>query len=283
MIEDEIVSRIEAAAARLDLAATRAQRDMMDRIEALIRGMAYNADGTFAQTAENQKKLTTLYNELRKVFTRGPYADAVAAYVSELGDIADLWDDYFAELIGSAFNPDRKLFERIWAEAAEITRESLTGQAIQQEIGRGAQAVLRGNILGRASAREAEAALKLFIEGSTDRDGKLLGRIKQISRDGASQFSRNYTQAVSASLGLEWYYYSGGTVRDSRDFCRHRQGQYFHKSEIEAWASLQWQGKIPVTNSATIFSYLGGYNCMHILRPVKASAVPAADRDRVAA
>ena len=34
------------------------------------------------------------------------------------------------------------------------------------------------------------------------------------------------------------------------------------------------------TNSATIFSYLGGYNCQHILQPIATDYVPKEDIER---
>lgn len=274
MIEDEIIDRIERAASELETASLKAQRDMMRRVDALIRSMDFAADGTIKPSAENMKAVGRLYNDLKRVLARGDYAEAVQAYASSLGAIAEDWDGFFSDLLGSAFKPDRLLYERIWEMTASAVTQNLSGIGVQEVLGREAQSILRANILGKASAKEIEIALKEFIQGNPDKAGRLNRYVSQVARDGASQFSSSYTQAVSESLGLEWYYYSAGTVRDSRDFCRRKQGQYWHKSEIEAWALQKWAGKIPETNAATIFTYRGGYNCMHILRPVTERMVP---------
>jgi hypothetical protein len=76
-------------------------------------------------------------------------------------------------------------------------------------------------------------------------------------------FSREYNAVVSEDLNLQFFAYVGTRIDTSRPFCDARAGRYFKKSEIEGWASQNWDGKIPQTTKTTIFSYLGGYNCRH--------------------
>jgi len=104
--------------------------------------------------------------------------------------------------------------------------------------------------------------------------GEAFGRVSTIVDTGLSIVGRERIMDVAGDLGLEWYRYVGGTIKTSRDFCILRDGDYFHKDEIESWADEDWEGKIPETTSETIFSYCGGYNCRHELIPVAASSVP---------
>ena len=41
-----------------------------------------------------------------------------------------------------------------------------------------------------------------------------------------------------------------------------------HKPEERSWAKDDWQGKNQNTTAQSIFTYLGGYNCMHVLLPI---------------
>ena len=51
-------------------------------------------------------------------------------------------------------------------------------------------------------------------------------------------------------------------------------GRYFHKKEVEDTASRDWAGKIPGTNSSSIFINRGGYNCGHQWLAVDTISVP---------
>jgi len=107
-----------------------------------------------------------------------------------------------------------------------------------------------------------------------DKEGKLLRYSRTWATDALFTFSRAYQQAVTADLGLENYYYAGGAIKDTRDFCRERLDRYWKTPQIEEWAELDWAGKNPGTTKASIFTYLGGYNCRHSLIPVHESLVP---------
>jgi hypothetical protein len=72
---------------------------------------------------------------------------------------------------------------------------------------------------------------------------------------------------IANEVGVEYFEYYGGSVKDSRDFCLQRTGRSFDKKTIEGWASLNWQGKRIGTDKQTIFAYRGGYNCIHSLIP----------------
>ena len=81
-------------------------------------------------------------------------------------------------------------------------------------------------------------------------------------------FNREYLQTISEDLGMRHYLYQGTIIGDTRQFCQSRAGKYFTKEEVERWASQTWDGKMAGTNSTTIFSYAGGYNCRHKLWPI---------------
>jgi hypothetical protein len=60
---------------------------------------------------------------------------------------------------------------------------------------------------------------------------------------------------------------------------------YFHRNEVAGWGrgegvgecGFPWAGMFKGTNEATIFVYVGGYNCQHSLLPVSEAIVPPED------
>jgi hypothetical protein len=110
--------------------------------------------------------------------------------------------------------------------------------------------------------------LRRFIEGTPERKAYLDRYIKQTTNDAVMVFNREYLQTISEDLGLKHYLYQGTIIGDTRQFCQSRAGRFYKKEEVEKWASQSWDGKMAGTNSTTIFSYAGGYNCRHKLWPI---------------
>lgn len=113
-------------------------------------------------------------------------------------------------------------------------------------------------------------------------DGKLYNYMKTYTRTSFADVDRGFTTHIAIELDVQWYFYDGGTVKDSREFCVERMGKYWHIKEIEGWAKQDWSGKRQGTNSKNILMYLGGWNCMHTLVPVSEFAVPMKDQLRAA-
>ena len=109
---------------------------------------------------------------------------------------------------------------------------------------------------------------------SSDLTGKLLQYSKQIAYDSIATADRAYTSAVAEDLGNDWFYYAGGLLKTSREFCIERHNQYYHFKEVESWAGLNWDGKMENTTPQNIWENLGGYNCNHAIIPVSIDQVP---------
>jgi hypothetical protein len=98
---------------------------------------------------------------------------------------------------------------------------------------------------------------------------------------------RSYAAAVNEELGIEYFQYLGGEIATTRPFCEHREGEIYHRKEIEAWGAGEnsagindirngtWDGRIDGTDSRSIFTFVGGWNCRHFLVPVIKQRVPA--------
>jgi hypothetical protein len=154
---------------------------------------------------------------------------------------------------------------------------------------------LTTNIAARAPLREAINALRPLVIGAEGLDGKLLSNIKTTASTAQAVADRSYSAAVNEELGIQWFQYLGGEIPTTRPFCEHREGQIFHRKEIEAWGSGKnsagisditngtWAGRIDGTDSKTIFTFVGGWNCRHNLVPVPENKVPAEVKARAKA
>src|SRR5690606_31346206 len=125
-----------------------------------------------------------------------------------------------------------------------------------------------------ASYNDLLRQVREYILGSDTLDPTLTRHAKQITTDTLFNYNRALQEAVSQNTGLDFYYYSGSIMDDSRQFCVDRAGKYYHKREIEGWASLNWAGRRRGTNSSNIFIYAGGYGCLHKPIAVSRAVVP---------
>ncbi len=116
--------------------------------------------------------------------------------------------------------------------------------------------------------RDLAKRLENLIDDRKQGDQVLSGLLKKYNRTYAqtaiAAFDRRIQQIKNAELGLDRFFYSGGLLRDSRDFCVRRAGKTFDRKEVESWNGQSWQGKIP---GCDVFVCLGGYNCIHSLNP----------------
>ncbi len=118
-------------------------------------------------------------------------------------------------------------------------------------------------------------SIRNTVTGNADVDGVLFKYAKQNAKDAFAIQNRVYSEQINKKYGIQWYRYSGANMDTTRPFCLERQGKFFHEKEVQSWAGKTWQGKNGNTNTATIFSYLGGYNCNHYLAATPVDKVPA--------
>lgn len=267
---EQLVTRVE-----------KLQRGIFQRILGKLDQLKRTPAGAIERTAENLAKAAEITEELKGVLTGSEYLGALAQFAAEF-DRAKATNDAILRKTFGEFTP---------SELSALTLATSKARAV--ELLAGATATtgflepLRGAIEQAVTAGsswvETVQQMSRLIGGSADTMGKLAQHVKQVAWDALAVADRSYAEAVATDLGVEWYFYSGTELPTTREFCRDRMGKYWHESEIRAWASLDWDGKMQEsTNSSTIFQNLGGWNCRHILVPVATSSVPAEDRARIA-
>jgi hypothetical protein len=233
--------------------------------------------------AANIRAIIGLKTQLTNVIVTNPeYVKEVGRVLDGFKDLKKLSDLYFSELI-DGFNAKEVLYQEILKANVEITKDMLLGSGIRNNFANAIQEVLKANASGTTNRTLLQKTLKEFIEG-TDAEKAYLNRyIKQTVSDSVMTFSREYDNTIAADLNLQFYFYAGTLIKDSRQFCRARAGRYFKKSEVENWANLKdWDGKKSGTTKTTIFAYCGGWGCRHQLHPVTKTQYTVAEKKGLA-
>lgn len=254
------------------------QQDIYENFIDLFKGLEVNSDGYILNNSANRSLLTKASQIFNRTINQSGYNDAVNEFVRTISEIDLANQDYFST-ISDAFKPNRQFVASLQKQTISTLESSILNEGLQANIKNPLMNILSQNINGGGSYSGFLEQLRSNIIG-TENEGKLLRYSRGILNDALFQYSRAYQQSVTDDLGLEFYLYSGGTTKDSREFCVEHSDQFYHQLEVETWASEDWQGKIPGTTSSSIFVYCGGYNCKHSIIPVSTLIVPQEDIQR---
>lgn len=230
-------------------------------------------DGTILRNKKNLNLLAEIESQLKNNFLETNYPQLVSNYIGEFNEQAVLSDDYFKKVFEGITIPS------IAKDILELKKETtlnllFSDKSIDVEFINPLKATIDDAVTAQATFSETLDAIQNIVTGNADVDGKIMQYSKQVAYDSFAVSDRAYMQSVSESIKAEWYQYAGGIIADSREFCIQRHNKYFHKIEIEEWASLDWAGKMEGTNSKTIFQAAGGHRCGHDILPVSIFIVP---------
>lgn len=273
----ELIKQIQelqlAIETRMDEALPRVFAKLSDQVIDLASDLSLDPK----DRAKSLKELIKLKKDIANtIVTNAPYQLQVAEVIKGFEMLSELSNEYITVAIGD-FKPKKALYEAILESNIATTKDALLGAGIRENFGTAIQEVLKDNIAGIGTRSELNKTLRKFIEG-TDTEKAFLNRyIKQTTNDAVMTFNAEYIQTIAEDLDVEYYLYQGTLIQDSRPFCVARAGRYFTTDQVKAWPNLKgWQGRMAGTNSTTIFSYRGGYNCRHQLWPVAKEQYDAA-------
>jgi len=280
--------RLEEIPMALQTAVQKQQKKVLEDVLGKLSQLDVK-DGQIKINSKNIKAIADISEELKSALLNDEYLKAVKAFSKEFDVQATINNKLIKAGFGETENP-------IAAEAyINIAKrgavDALVGSPIDSNFIKPIQGLLEQAVISGATINETITSVRTFVEGSAESDGKILKYVKQITNDSFAIADRSYTSIVSDYLSNDWFYYAGSEVENTRCFCEERVGKYFHYKEIESWGNGEnlgdcntgggkWAGQIPGTNAATIYSYLGGYNCLHSLVPVSKAIVPEADIER---
>jgi hypothetical protein len=291
---DELVKRkiklLETVPETIVTAAEKAQRDAWRKLGPLLAEMDVDATGNIRQTEDNIRRIGLITEELNKVLAGGEYKDAVQSFLSSIDEGVQLTDD-IAKKINSSFEPDN-VQRQLLAISKQNAINAFFGSGLKENVTQPFLEQLTANVAARAPLNQAVKALQGVIEGTESTDGRLLANVRTTANTAQAIADRSYAAAVNEELGIEYFQYLGGEIPTTRPFCEHREGAIFHRKEIEAWGDGKnsagindirngtWDGRIDGTDSRSIFTFVGGWNCRHFLVPVIKQKVPASVQAR---
>jgi len=231
------------------------------------------SNGEIIISAKNLEIIDDILEKLQGVVNQSEYVSAVRDFAKEFDQQGKITQEYFEK----AFDRTEftKLQEAVLKAKKREAVELLVGGNLDGALYSPIRKILTNSVSSGSSLKDTIAGLRLVIEGGDSRLGTLDRYTKQIAYDAMATADRAYTNAIADEIGAEWYKYVGGIIRDTREFCESRNGNYYHRKEVEEWGLLkEWDGKAKGTNDKTIFILAGGYNCQHSILPVLMSSVP---------
>lgn len=267
----DIIHMTETASTTFSSSAKTTERGIIMRINRYIRLLELDQLGSIRPTRANFMIIRSLRDEINNIVVNKAYLERLGAYLRTFSEVKGVTDNLFEGFSG--FKSTKLVFEEALRLSVDSTRKSLTTSGINQFVIDPIMDIVNKSITSGARLVDMEEDLRTHILGDNKRLGSLERYTSQITRDALNQYSANYSEAISMDLGLEWYFYSGGVIDDTRDYCKKRNGKYFHKKEVED-VPADWSGRIPGTNASTIFIYRGGYSCRHIYLGVDIESVP---------
>jgi len=286
---DELVKQkiklLETVPETIVTAAEKAQRDAWRKLGPLLAEMDVDATGNIRQTEDNIRRIGLITDELNKVLAGGEYKDAVQSFLASIDEGVQLTDD-IAKKIDASFQPDN-VQRQLLAISKQNAINAFFGSGLKENVTQPFLEQLTANVAARAPLREAVKALQGVIEGTETTDGRLLANVRTTANTAQAIADRSYAAAVNEELGIDYFQYLGGEIPTTRPFCAHREGEIYHRKEIEQWGDGKnsagindirngtWDGRIDGTDSRSIFTFVGGWNCRHFLVPVIKQKVPA--------
>ena len=268
----EKLNRLDSIPKKFLTNVDKAQYQILDSILKRMSEFNLTPQGTIQMTAENMLKAEELINDLEQVFNKSDYIESVTEFASSFDIQKKITDKYFSKAFPDFSKKD--FAEAVFQSSKKSAVESLSSATVKTKFLEPLKEQITQIVSSGMDYRDAVKYLREYAIGNDEESGKLLKYSKQIAYDSIAKSDRAYTSAVAEELQSEWFYYAGGLIKTSRDFCRERNGSYFHYKEVEDWSKLKWDGKMENTTSQNIYENLGGWNCNHSLIPVSIDRVP---------
>lgn len=137
------------------------------------------------------------------------------------------------------------------------------------------------SVLSGAKFSDTKQAISDLLIGTPEQGGAFEKYLKNTVYDVFQQYDAAYNEQIAEDLELKYFIYTGGLVRDSRDFCREHNGRVWTRDEAEQWENWRPVDALFITEFKqkdiyAVPSYLGyvgyqplidrgGYNCRHQL------------------
>ncbi len=251
--------------------------NFLKSLETDENGKVLNNKANIAATA----KIEVIYNEFNNRYN----IPVIKSFINDLRGIAPLNESYFKEVVKQPVTIPLKAAEAIVNQQLGLTwfpdkgqkqgvpiKDGFTDKFIRdpfltQEI---KKKTLEGITQGKGF-QQLYKDLKEHIAGvpKQPNTGKLHQYYRNNAYDTYTKVDRLYSDNMAKDLKLTFFYYSGGVINTTRNFCRYFDSKIVDAREFKKlnYNSLQKKYKhgIPDGSHSTWrpLSDLGGYGCRH--------------------
>lgn len=258
--------------------------------KALLKKLASleTVNGQIVSSLKNMEVVDSIRNFLHDELLATNYPKAVKEFADEFTVQSQLTKSYYAAAFETNFST--AVADAVVKQIKKQVVQALITDSVQAGFLTPLENVLTVAVNSGASFAETVASIRNFVEGSDKVDGRILQYSKQLAHDSFANSDRAYNSQIADELDIEWYLWAGGEVAQSRCFCIERHGKYYHYKEVEAWGRGEdigdcktdngWAGMNRGTDEKTIFTYGGGYGCLHTVAGVSLFSVPKEDVQR---
>jgi hypothetical protein len=258
---DELEERISEAISQYEKTTNKAALQILEELQDLL-GDLKKQGALFAKSKENLSIINKMNSRIQAIIADSGYYKGVSELLAEYNQSSTLINAYFT-LNFKDFNSATATYKQLTNFYIEKTANEIA-DVINGDVITDIKKILRDSVENGINSTRTKSLLKEYFADNQ----KLQRYTKQIATDSLNQYAANYTLGIAEDLDLQHYYYKGTKIETTRSFCNVRAGKYFTKKEIQDWASLNWNGKIPGTNKDNIFNLRGGYSCRHLFIPV---------------
>lgn len=244
----------------------------------LLSSLIFNNDGQIEDNASNLSIAASL-NQLADTFRRQvviPYILEIASLI--FNDLHSTSAKSFKNKAGSdnVLSASNKAKQLLAIQYGYDNGRLIEGSPLSRDALSRVWSTVRAHVVnavtGKITLKDLRKTLADYIEGGNGR-GAIVREIESSLGDIAYQYERKQSQIIAQEIGYRFFIYQGGLIRDSRDFCIHRNDQVFSVEELykfgtpdDAYGGYtnkskgEFKGKTKPYNPATD---LGGYNCRH--------------------
>lgn len=252
----------------------RTQQKVMEQLITQLSLLQTDASGAILINDANISLINAITTQIESVFFDREYQAALTEFVSSMRVQANQTLAIYELQLGTtptATELYAQVLRTSQVNAVAVLGESGIGSAFMQPL----KEQLLLSVTNGSTLQETFKAVRGITLGDAENEGILYRNAKTYGRTIFSQADANYSSTIAKTMGVEWYKYAGDTIETTRPFCETRHNQFYHVKEVEEWGDLKpWAGQIKGTNSSTIFTNRGGWNCRHQLIPYSVLRVP---------
>lgn len=278
--------RLESVPGKFASEISKVQLQLLQDIEEILASFDVDSSGHFVISEANMSRAAEMDVLLREALDRTEYAEAVTKFAREFNVQISVSNQYFNQAF-PAFTPSQ-IGEMAVKSAQKTAVELLINTSPDADFIKPIAQQVENAVVNGARWRETLDTIQNITTGNEEVDGKIIQYSKQIAHDTFAVADASYASAVAEEQGATWFFYSGSTIKTSRQFCVERHNDHFCENEIRAWGAGkntepskfefpkngEWPGEMEGTNEDTIFSTRGGYLCRHVIMAISIFSVP---------